>query len=142
MMSEEKRRMIKATETLILHESFELCPYLRAMQKESKRNAEVKDAGRSMEEEMEMDIPEATRLKAHLKRRVERQSKAKWVQYATEYASEITLAGPVEKDAMRRYMEMTREAVMEMNRKDRKKKKDSRERKHRAANIAFNEETY
>ena len=136
--------MIKATETLILKESFEFCPYIRAMQKEQRRNAEIRDNDKARDDDLETDIPQATRLKAHLKRRVERQTKQKWVKYATEYASEIVMAGPQRKDEMRRYIEMTRDAVMEMNRKDKEEKKASHNKRklERTVNIAFNEETY
>ena len=136
--------MIKATETLILKESFEFCPYIRAMQKEQRRNAEIRDNDKARDDDLETDIPQATRLKAHLKRRVERQTKQKWVKYATEYASEIVMAGPQRKDEMRRYIEMTRDSVMEMNRKDKEEKKASHNKRklERTVNIAFNEETY
>lgn len=76
-----------------------------------------------------------------MKRRVERQTKQKWVKYATEYASEIVFAGPEKKDEIRRYIEMTRDAVMEMNRKDKEEKKASRNRS-RMKYTPFNEETY
>ena len=111
------------------------------MQKEKRRNAVVSDVDRRIENEIDLDIPEAAKLKAHLKRRVERQTKNKWVQYATEYASEIVLARPAEKDAMRKYLDMTKEAVMDMNRKESKKKRESRNRR-RMRNTPFNEETY
>ncbi len=116
---------------MIFKESFEYCPYIREMMKESKRNAEVRDNDTRIQQDLETDIPETTRLKAHLKRRVERQTKNKWIQYATEYASEIVLAGPEEKDKIRRYMEMTREAVESMNRKDRDEKAFKRDRRVR-----------
>lgn len=90
---------------------------------------------------METDIPEMTKLKAHLKRRVERQTKNKWVQYVTEYASEIVLSGPQEKEAMRKYLNMTREAVLDLNRKATEQKRISKNRK-RMRNTPFNEETY
>ena len=92
------------------------------MQKESRRNAEVKNEEKRINQEMDTDIPEMTRLKAHLKRRIERRTKNKWVQYATEFASEIVLASPTEKSEMRRYLEMTKEAVMDMDRKDKEKR--------------------
>lgn len=124
--------MIKATETLILKESFEYCPYIRAMQKESRRNATISDEDRQLESEMDADIPETTRLKAHLKRRVERQTKNKWVQYATEYASEIVLSGNTEREEMRKYLDMTKEAVLHMNQKDKAKRNFERNRKLRS----------
>ena len=130
----EQEEGIKTTETLVLKESFEYCPYIRATQKESRRNAVIQDDERRMQTELETDIPETTRLKAHLKRRVERQTKQKWVQYATEYASEITVSGPVEKEAMRKYLEMTREAVENMNRKDKEKRIFERDRRVRTRN--------
>lgn len=112
-----------------MKESFEYCPYLRAMRKESRRNAEIRDEDGWMDREILTDVPETARLKAHLKRRVERQTKNKWIQYATEYANEIVMAGPAEKDAMRSYLEMVKEAVMDMNRKDKAEKKKSADRK-------------
>lgn len=136
-----RRRVIKATETLILKESFEYCPYIRAIKKEQKRNAQIRDDLKSTDDDLDTDIPQATRLKAHLKRRVERQTKQKWVKYATEYASEIVFAGPEKKDEIRRYIEMTRDAVMEMNRKDKEEKKASHNRS-RMKYTPFNEETY
>ena len=99
------------------------------MQKEQKRNAEIRDLDRAADEEMETDIPQAARLKAHMKRRVERQTKTKWIRYATEYACEIVSAGSEEKAAMRRYLETTREAVMAANRKEKAEKKASFKRK-------------
>ena len=116
---------------MILKESFEFCPYIREMQKAARRNAEIRNDDRTMDDEFDMDIPEATKLKAHLKRRVERQTKNKWVQYATEYASEIVMAGPQEKEAMRQYLEMTRDAVMAMNQKDKDERRFERERRVR-----------
>lgn len=136
--------MIKATETLILKESFEYCPYIRAIKKEQKRNAEIQNDLKVTDDDLEADIPEATRLRAHLKRRVERQTKQKWVKYATEYASEIVMAGPQRKDEVRRYIEMTRDAVMEMNRKDKEERKASHNKRTQARMnyTPFNEETY
>ena len=116
---------------MILKESFEFCHYIREMQKAARRNAEIRNDDRTMDDEFDMDIPEATKLKAHLKRRVERQTKNKWVQYATEYASEIVMAGPQEKEAMRQYLEMTRDAVMAMNQKDKDERRFERERRVR-----------
>lgn len=124
--------MIKTTETLIFKESFEMCPYLRELQRESRRNAEIRDKDKCTDEEIMTDIPEATRLKAHLKRRTEQKTKNKWVQYATEYASEIIFSEPRQKDEIRRYMEMTREAVKSMNRKDKEKRAFQKERKRKS----------
>lgn len=101
------------------------------MQKEKRRNAVIQDDDKRLENEIDVDIPEVTKLKAHLRRRVERQTKQKWVQYATEYASEIVMSGPVEREAMRKYLDMTKEAVLDMNRKE--KKKREREEKKRAS---------
>ena len=123
--------MIKTTETLILKESFEYCPYIREMQKEQRRKARIQDADERMDREIGEDIPETSRLKAHLKRRVERTGKNKWIRYATEYASEIMLAGPQEKEKMRRYLEMTKEAVMAMDEKDRIQRTAERNRRVR-----------
>jgi predicted NAD-dependent protein-ADP-ribosyltransferase YbiA (DUF1768 family) len=102
------------------------------MQKESRRNATISDEDRQLENEMDADIPETTRLKAHLKRRVERQTKNKWVQYATEYASEIVLSGNTEREEMRKYLDMTKEAVLHMNQKDKAKRNFERNRKLRS----------
>lgn len=114
--------MTTATETLILKESFEYCPYIRAMQKEKRRNASIEDGDKRLENEIDMDIPEAARLKAHLKRRVERQSKNKWVQYATEYASEIVLSDSIKRNEMRQYLDLVKDSVMQMNQKDHERK--------------------
>lgn len=129
--------MIKPNNALILKESFEYCPYIRAIQKESRRNAAIADEDKRLENEIIEDVPEITKLKAHLKRRIERQTKNKWVQYATEYASEMALSSLNEREAMRKYLDMTKEAMMSMDHK----KKQSKERK-RMRNISFNEETY
>lgn len=138
----EPEEGIKTTETLVLKESFEYCPYIRAMQKESRRNAVIQDDERRMQTELETDIPETTRLKAHLKRRVERQTKQKWVQYATEYASEIVMASTTNKNEIRNYMDMVKESVMEMDTKDRErkalKKKKKQTRNLRYAQIPKN----
>lgn len=101
------------------------------MQKEQKRNAEIKNDDKRMDNDLNEDIPEATRLKAHLKRRVERQTKNKWVQYATEYASEIVTAGPVRKNEMRNYLDMVKDAVMTMDQKDKEKRDFERDRRLR-----------
>lgn len=123
--------MIKATETLILKESFEYCPFMREIQKESRRNAVISDKEKNLENEIDADIPEVTKLKAHLKRRIERQTRNKWVRYATEYASEIVMSGPQEKEAIRRYLDMTKEAVMDMNEKEKRKRNIKQERRSR-----------
>lgn len=136
-----RRRVTTTTETLILKESFEYCPYIRAMRKEKRRNAVIRNNDKQLENEIDTNIPEVTKLKAHLKRRVERQTKQKWVQYATEYASEIVLSGPVEREAMREYLDMTRKAVQDMNKKLKQQKEFSKNRK-RMRNTPFNEETY
>lgn len=128
-----RRRVTTTTETLVLKESFEYCPYIRAMQKEKRRNAVIRNNDKQMENEIDTDIPEVTKLKAHLKRRVERQTKQKWVQYATEYVSEIVLSGPVEREAMREYLDMTREAVQDMNKKLKQQKEFSKNRKRKAS---------
>ena len=101
------------------------------MQKESRRNAEIVDNDKQMDDDFDMDIPEATRLKAHLKRRVERQTKNKWVQYATEYASEIVLADHARKNEIRNYMDMVKETVMSMDAKDKSQKDFKRNRRLR-----------
>ena len=123
--------MIK-TNTYILKESFEYCPYIRAMQKESRRNAVISDGDKRLENEMDMDIPEMTKLKAHLKRRVERQTKNKWVQYATEYASEIVLSDTAKRNEIRQYMDMVKETVEQMNRKDQNRRIFQKNRKLRS----------
>lgn len=124
--------MIEATETLVLKESFEYCPYIRAMQKEQRRNAEIRDGDKRLNMVTDdEDIPEATRLKAHLKRRVERQTKNKWVQYATEYASEIVMSGDTRKAEMRNYLDMVKDAVMTMDQKDKEKRDFERDRRLR-----------
>jgi hypothetical protein len=122
--------MIAATK-MILQESTSYCPYIREIQKASRRNAEIEDNDKQMDNDFDMDIPEATRLKAHLKRRVERQTKNKWVQYATEYASEIILAGPERKNEIRNYMDMVRESVMAMDQKDKDKRNREKTRRLR-----------
>lgn len=84
-----------------------------------------------MDNDLDEDIPEATRLKAHLKRRVERQTKNKWVQYATEYASEIVMSGDTRKAEMRNYLDMVKDAVMTMDQKDKEKRDFERDRRLR-----------
>ena len=101
------------------------------MRKESRRNAEIVDNDKQMDNDFDMDIPEATRLKAHLKRRVERQTKQKWVQYATEYASEIVLADHARKNEIRNYMDMVKESVMAMDQKDRDQRNREKTRRLR-----------
>lgn len=101
----------------------------------------IQDEDRKLENEIDADIPEVAKLKAHLKRRVERYTKNKWIQYVTEYTSEIMTSGTKEKETVRRYLDMTKEAVLDMNRKTSVKKKQSKERK-RMRNIPFNEKTY
>ena len=134
-----KKEGITATETLVLKESFEYCPYIRELQKESRRNAVIQDEDRKLENEIDTNIPEVIKLKAHLKRRVERHTKNKWIQYATEYASEIVMSGTKEKEAVRRYLDATKDAVLDMNRKTAMQKKRSKERK-RIKNMLFNED--
>ena len=94
-----------------------------------------------MDNEIDADCQETVKMKAHLKRRVERQTKNKWIHYATEYASEIVMSGAKEKVAIRKYLDMTKEAVMDMNRKEADQKKKSKNRR-RVMNMPFNEETY
>lgn len=109
---------------MIFKESFGLCPYLAAMQKEQRRNARIRDDEKWRKMETETDIPEAeplmTKVKAHLSQRVERQTKNRWVTLASEYASEIAFSGPVERDAMREYLKMARENVEKLNKKKQK----------------------
>ena len=116
---------------MILQESTSYCPYIRAIQKESRRNAEIENNDKQIDNDFDMDIPEAVRLKAHLKRRVERQTKNKWVQYATEYASEIVLSSDTRKNEIRNYMNMVKESVMAMDAKDRSKKNFKKNRRLR-----------
>ena len=122
--------MIKTTETLVLKESFEYCPYIREIQKEKRRNAVVCDDSKRLENEMNRDIPEIRKLKAHLKRRTEKQTKNKWVQYATEYASEIVFSD--RKNEIRQYVDMVKDAVESINRKDRERKLFQKNRKIRS----------
>lgn len=123
---------------MIFHESYELCPYLRELQRASRRNATLKDNEKRMKDDLDMELPEMTRVKAHINRRKEKKSKDKWVSLATEYASEIAVSGPVEKEAMRRYLQMARENVEAMDRRHKKDKK----KKSRIENIAMNEGNY
>lgn len=82
----------------------------------------MKNDQKRMKDDLDLDIPEITRIKAHISRRAERQTRNKWIALATEYASEVAVSGPVEKEAMRRYLQMARENVEAMDRRKKDKK--------------------
>jgi len=94
---------------MIMKESFGLCPYMASMQREQKRNAAIRDEKRRQNEDATTDIPEAellmARLNAHIKKRIKSQTKTRWISLAKEYAKDLVISEPMEKDAMRRYLQ-------------------------------------
>ena len=112
---------------MILKENFDFCPYIRAIQRESRRNAQIRDEDRRREE---TDIPEEKRMEAHMKRRIQRCTKSRWYRYAQEYTEEIARLGPAEKDNFRQYLQIAREKVDSMRLAE-KQKQWHRDRKAR-----------
>lgn len=79
--------------------------------REKKRNAILKDAGKQ-----KMDIPELpecalNRITAHIRRRTEKQTKNKWIRIASAFTNEIVNATDAEKEQMARYLQSVRQQL-------------------------------
>ncbi len=123
---------------MILRESYELCPYLRELQRESRRNAMIRNAGKCEREDRDEDIPEESnvikRVKAHMKRRVMKPTRNKWVSLSAEYAADISASSPFEKERIREYLQTARESLD--GTAGRKRQRDRKQARHAENKIA------
>lgn len=108
----------------ILKESYYGCLWMKEMNREQKRNAQIRN-NRKLKEQ-ETDIPEEAvcelkRIKAHEKRREKRQTKNRWIELAGQYAKEATLSSEAEKEEIRRYLQTVREKIDELDKKPKEK---------------------
>ena len=82
------------------------------MQRESRRNARIRDEDRR-EDDIPEDIPTA-RMEAHAKRRIQKQTKTRWVTLAGKFAKDISLQDPQMLENTRQMLRLAREAAANM----------------------------
>ena len=105
-----------------------MCPYVKEMMREAKRQAFVK----SQKKELKRVINHAfetvndpkrdywsDRIAAHLNRRLERCTKEKWVPMIAEF-NDTAVYGKIQQEKMKRYLLMARDAAAEEVRKSKR----------------------
>lgn len=100
-----------------MKESYGLCPYMAEMERESLRNARIRNAERESEE---TDIPKG--LMAHIRRRKEKPTKNRWVSLAAEFEKRMRLDEPIDLDNARRYLQMVRNETDSLGKKGKERK--------------------
>ena len=132
-----KRRMIdKTNNNSVFCESFGLCPFLREIEREKKRTAEIAERKRMLRDTE--DIPE--RELEHIRIRDGKPTKEKWVRMLTKFAKDIQFSGPMEQEQMRKYLQESRNSLDRLNRRE-KEKKWTRTEKIRFAEKLFEMES-
>lgn len=79
---------------MIFRESFTMHPYLRAMNREERRNARIKNEEKRLKTELSCDISEeilpiVKRVKAHLNQRIQKKTKARCVMLLRKDQNEV-----------------------------------------------------
>lgn len=100
-----------------MKESYGLCPYLAEMERESLRNARIRNKEREKEE---TDIPE--KLIAHIRRRKEKPTKNRWISLAADFEKKMKLAEKIDPEKAKRYLQMAREEVSILDRREKERK--------------------
>ena len=99
--------------TMTLRESCGLCPYIREMQREAKRNALIRDMGKRPREEPDDELAESgtvlAKALAQEARRIDRQTKAKWAGLAKAY--KVQIEDIHDRECVRDYLKEVREAL-------------------------------
>ena len=113
---------------MIFNESNGLCPYVKEMMREAKRQAFVKSQKKELRgvidiafegiEEPRKDYWSG-RISAHLNRRLERCTKAKWVPLLAQLNDDAAY-GRIKQEKMKRYLLMARDAAAEEVRKSKR----------------------
>lgn len=98
---------------MIFKESYGLCPYMAQMQKAARRNARIR---RADETDEETDI--FTAMTAHIRRRKERPARDRWISLANEAGRILHTDNPTEKEAVKAYLQMTREGIGGLGRRE------------------------
>lgn len=83
-----------------MNESFGLCPYLSEMERESKRNARI----RNDEKWTEFDTDITTAEEAHLKRRKEKPARNRWIRMAMEIEKKLDINEPLDWENAETYL--------------------------------------
>lgn len=99
-----------------MKESYGLCPYLAEMERESLQNARIRNKEREKEE---TDIPE--KLIAHIRRRKNLQ-KNRWISLAADFEKKMKLAEKIDPQKAKRYLQMAREEMSILDRREKEHK--------------------
>lgn len=100
-----------------MKESYGLCPYLAEMERESLRNARIRDEEK---ERNETDIPK--RLMAHIRRRKEKLTRSRWVYLAADFEKRLRLDEPIDPENARRYLRMAKNEMDALWKRDKERK--------------------
>ena len=113
---------------MIFYENNGMCPYVKEMMREAKRQAFVKSQKRELRNVIDhafetVDDPKrdywSDRISAHLNRRLNLCTKAKWVPLLADFNDSQTY-GKIHQEKMKRYLLMTRDAAAEEVRKSKR----------------------
>lgn len=113
---------------MIFYETNGVCPYVKEMMREAKRQAFVK----SQKKELKTLINHAfetvedpkkdywsERISAHLNRRLHRNTKAKWIPFLAELNDDAAY-GRIKQEKMKQYLLMARDAAAEEVRRNKR----------------------
>lgn len=113
---------------MMFYESNSVCPYVKEMMREAKRQAFVRNQKKQLREVIDnafetINDPKkdywSDRISAHLNRRLRTCTKAKWVPLLAEMNDDAAY-GRIHQDKMKRYLLMTRDAAAEEVRKSKR----------------------
>ena len=113
---------------MIMHESNGMCPLVKEMMREAKRQAFVRSQKKDLKQAIDyafegIDDPKkdywSNRISAHLNRRLERNTKTKWVTMLAEF-NDTTAYGSIQQEKMKKYLLMARDATAEEVRKNKR----------------------
>lgn len=112
-----------------MHESNGMCPYVKEMMREAKRRAFVRSQKKDLKQVIDhafegIDDPKkdywSNRISAHLNRRLERNTKTKWVTMLAEF-NDTAAYGSIQQEKMKKYLLMARDAAAEEVRKNKRR---------------------
>ena len=113
---------------MIFNESTALCPYLKEMQREARRQAYIQNEKKSMEQMIDhafenVDDPKreywANRVKAHWNRRLKGCTKARWVTFISEM-TDSEAYGSAQQKKMKEYLIRVRDEAAKEVRKSKR----------------------
>ena len=106
---------------MMFYETNGMCPYVKEMLREAKRQAFVKSQRKELRQVIDhafesVDDPKkdywSGRISAHLNRRLQRHTKDRWVPFVAEFNDDAAY-GRIKQEKMKKYLLMTRDAAAE-----------------------------